>query len=79
MGTVRTRSQEALDKAAEEAGQAEREKEQALAEEEIGHHLPREVLNLVKKFDLQQQSIDSFQGNLASLTEMVAQIGLAVN
>jgi hypothetical protein len=65
MSPVRTRSQESLDKAAEEAEMLEAAETQARAEEEIGHRLPREVLNLSKRFELQQQSMDTMQGNLS--------------
>jgi hypothetical protein len=53
MSPVRTRSQEALDQAAEEA--RDLEMAQALAEEEaeIGRRLPREVININKKLERQ--------------------------
>jgi hypothetical protein len=78
MSLVRMRSQEALDKSAEEAEMLEAAEAQARAEEEIGHRLPREVLNLIKRFELQQHSLDTMQGNLLQLTDMVAQIALAL-
>jgi hypothetical protein len=52
MSPVRTRSQESLDKVAEEAEMLEAAEAQARAEEEIGHRLSREVLNLTKRFEL---------------------------
>jgi hypothetical protein len=78
MSPVRTRSQESLDKAAEEAEMLEAAEAQAHAEAEIGHRLPREVLNLTKRFKLQQQSLDTMQGNLSQLTDLVQQITLAM-
>jgi hypothetical protein len=77
MSPVRTRSQEALDQAAEEEELLQQQREKEREEEEIRHRLPREVLELSKRFKLQQQSIDIMQGNLSTLTEMVAQIGRA--
>jgi hypothetical protein len=53
MSPVRTHSHESLDKAAEEAEMLEAAEAQVRAEEEIGHRLPREVLNLLKRFELQ--------------------------
>jgi hypothetical protein len=79
MSPVATRSQEALDKAAEEAEMLEAVKAQARAEEKIGHRLPREVVNLAKRLDLQQLSMDNLQGNISTLTEMVAQIGMSLH
>jgi hypothetical protein len=78
MSPVRTRSQEALDQATEEA--RDLEMAQALVEEaEIGRHLPREVININKKLERQQQSVDLLQGNISTLTDMVAQLGLSLN
>jgi hypothetical protein len=79
MSLVRTRSQEALDQAAEEEELLQQQREKELEEEEIRHRLPREVIKLSKRFELQQKSIDLMQGNLSTLTEMVAQIGRALN
>jgi hypothetical protein len=67
-----------LDKAAEEAEMLEAAEAQARAEVEIGHRLPRDVLHLTKRFELQQQSLDAMQGNLSQLTDLVQQIALAM-
>ena len=71
---VRTRSQEALDRAAEEAELLEAAEEQARAEEAISQRLPREVLNITKHLQQQQLSVDELHGNINNLTEMVAQL-----
>jgi hypothetical protein len=60
-----------LEKATEEAEMLEAAEAQTRAEAEIGHRLPREVLNLKKRFQLQQQSLDTMQGNLSQLTDLV--------
>jgi hypothetical protein len=77
MSTVRTRSHEALNKAAEEAKMLEAA--EAQAQEELGHRLSWEVLNLNRKFEPQQQVVDLSQLSLSKLTDMVEQIGVAVN
>jgi predicted RNase H-like nuclease (RuvC/YqgF family) len=53
--------------AAEEAAQEQHE-----AEEAIRERLPREVLNLHRRLERQQTSVDSLQGNISRLTDMVA-------
>jgi hypothetical protein len=54
---------------------------QAQAEEEaaISGRLPREVLNIQRRLENQQSSIEAIHGDLSKFTEMVAQIGLSIN
>ena len=75
---VRTRSQDALDKAAEEAAILQTAQDQARAEEEIGHRLPREGLNISRRLEQQQQSVDDLNGTISNLTDMVTQLGLTI-
>lgn len=79
MAPIRTRSQEAIAQAAEEAALLEAAQLQAREEEAIQDRLPREVLNLGRRLELQQQSVESLQGDISKLTTMVAQIGLSLN
>jgi hypothetical protein len=51
---------------------------QADEEAEIERRLPREVLNITKRLDRQQQSVDDLHGNISKLTDMVAQLGLSM-
>ena len=53
---IRTRSQEHMDRDAEEAALLQAAKEQSRAEEEIKERLPREVLNINCRLDEQQAS-----------------------
>jgi hypothetical protein len=79
MSPVCTRSQEALAQAAEEAELLVAAQAQARAEDEIQGRLPREVLNINKRIDCQQQSVDELQGNISKLTDMVSQLGKSWN
>jgi hypothetical protein len=71
MSINKTRSQDRLDRAAEEAAILEAAQAQARAEEEIGARLPREVLNINRRLDLHQASVDKISGDLSLLTDMV--------
>jgi peptidoglycan hydrolase CwlO-like protein len=79
MSPVRTRSQEALAQAAEEAELLATAQAQARAEDEIQGRLPWEVLNINKRLDRQQQSVDEIQGNISKLTDMVSQLSKSWN
>jgi hypothetical protein len=79
MSPVRTRSQEALAQAAEDAKILAAAQAQALEEEAIGSRLPREVLNLSKAMAFQQQSVDDLKGNISKLTDMVAQLRFSIH
>jgi hypothetical protein len=72
MNHQRTRSQEKMAAAAEEEELLAAAQRQAEEEAEIEGRLPREVLNLSRRFDQQQLSIDVLQGNLSKLSDMVA-------
>jgi hypothetical protein len=78
MSHRRTRSQEKLAAAAEEAELLSAAQAQAEEESLIGSRLPREVLNLSRRLEHHQHTVDEIQGNLAHRTEMVAQIVVAV-
>jgi hypothetical protein len=78
MSIIKTRSQERLDRAAEEAALLEAAQAQARAEEEISARLPREVLNINRCLDLHQASVDQIYGDLSSLTDMVRQFGVSL-
>jgi peptidoglycan hydrolase CwlO-like protein len=68
-----------LAQAAEEAELLVAAQAQAQAEDEIQGRLPREVLNINKRLDHQQQSVDELQGNISKLTDMVSQLGKSWN
>ena len=72
---IRTRSQERLEQAAEDAAILAAAQEQVATEEEIQGRLPREVLSIQGRLDLQQSSVDLLQDNIDKLTAMVAQLG----
>jgi hypothetical protein len=71
MSIIKTRSQDHLDRAAEEASILEAAQAQARAEEEIGARLPCEVLNINRRLDLHQALVDKISGDLSLLTDMV--------
>jgi hypothetical protein len=77
MSIIRTRSQDRLEKEAEEAALLAAAQAQAEAEEQIQGHLPREVLNIQRRLDLQQSSVDTINININKLTEMVANIAVS--
>jgi hypothetical protein len=77
MSIIRTRSQDRLEKEAEEAALLAAAQAQAEAEEQIQGHLPREVLNIQRRLDLQQTSVDTINININKLTEMVANIAVS--
>jgi hypothetical protein len=69
---------ERLEQQQEEAALLAAAQEQARAEEEIGGRLPRDVLNINKRLDLQQQSMEKMQADMSNLVAMVAQIGTSL-
>jgi hypothetical protein len=79
MSHRRTRSQDRMATAAEEADLLAAAQAQAAEEEAISGRLPREVLNIHRRLATQQSSVDAIQGDISKLTDMVAQIGLVVN
>jgi hypothetical protein len=74
MSIIHMRSQDRLEKEAEEASLFAAAQAQAEAEEQIQGRLPREVLNILRRLDLQQSSVDTINININKLTEMVANI-----
>jgi hypothetical protein len=62
--------------AAEEEALLAAAQAQAEEEEAISTRLPREVLNINRRLEQQQTLVDSIQGNIAKLTEMVTQLGV---
>jgi peptidoglycan hydrolase CwlO-like protein len=75
MSLVRTRSQDRIAQQAEILAVAQA---QAQAEEEISGQLQREVLNIQRRINSQQLSMDKIHGKLSMLTKMVAQIGVTL-
>jgi hypothetical protein len=78
MAHCRTCSQEKLAAIAKEAELLSAAQAQAEKESLIESRLPHEVLNLTCLMEHHQHTVDEIQGNLAKLTEMVAQIIVAV-
>jgi hypothetical protein len=74
---IHTRSQEALHQAAEEARDLEMAQHSWKKRRSVV--VSREVFNINEKLERQQQSVDSLQGNISKLTDMVAQLGLSLN
>jgi hypothetical protein len=63
---------------AEEAALLAVAQAQAAAEEEIGSRLPREVLNINKRLDLQSASVDKIHSDLSTLTDLVTQLTISL-
>jgi hypothetical protein len=78
MSIIRTRSQEHLAEQAEEAASLAVAQAQAAVEEEIRARLPREVLTINRRLDLQQSSVDKIHGDLSTLTDIVFQIAISL-
>ncbi|KAK1649380.1 hypothetical protein QYE76_067185 [Lolium multiflorum] len=71
---IRTKSMERLEQQQEEVTLLAAAQEQARAEEEISGRLPREVLTINRRLDMQQQSMDKMQMDMSNLVAMVTQI-----
>ena len=75
----RTRSQDKMAEQEEESAPLAAAQAQAEAEEELRANLPQEVLHISRRPDLQQATIDTINGNISKLTEMVQRLSLSMN
>jgi hypothetical protein len=69
---------ERLEQQQEEAALLAAAQDQARAEEEISGRLPREVLTINRRLDMQQQSMDKMQMDMSTLVAMVTQISTSL-